>query len=102
MRKQEVVKIINVAGETLYHRREGWENAECFLIEQLQKFDSPEAFAAAVWLLSILTAWRTDRRLSAGAHHAVMTYALHAQAQGFSEVLVEMIFALQRSSVFRS
>lgn len=84
-------------GVRLYHRQPGWEDAECYLTDQLGRVDAPEAFAAAVWLLLIASEWNPRRFLCAGAYDALATYSQHADAQGFYPSVVGAMHLLRKS-----
>ncbi len=88
-------------GLRVYHRCPGWEEDECFLADQLRRFDSPEAFAAAVWFSLILSEWNPNRSLSAGAYHALIEYSQHASAQGFYPSVVAVMRLLQKSAALK-
>lgn len=99
--RNESVDYINQMGLLVYHRRPGWEEAECFLTDQLRRFDSPEAFVAAVWFLLIVSEWNPNRFLSAGAYHALIEYSQHASVQGFYPSVVGVMRLLQESAAFK-
>ena len=84
-------------GLCVYHRRPGWEDAECFLVDRLKQFDSPEAFVAAVWLSLILSEWNPKRFLSAGAYDELIVYSQHAAAREFYPSVVGVMCLLQKS-----
>ncbi len=84
-------------GMRLYHRRPGWEDAECYLTDQLKRFDAPEAFAAAVWFSLILSEWNPKRFLSAGAYEALVVYGQHADAWGFYPSIIGAMRLLRKS-----
>jgi hypothetical protein len=88
-------------GLRVYYRCPGWEEDECFLTDQLRRFDSPEAFAAAVWFSLILSEWDSERFLSAGAYSALIEYSQHAAAQGFYPSVVAVMRLLQKSAAFK-
>ena len=95
--QNELIDLVNQMGLAVYHRRPGWEDAECYLVEQLKKFGSQEAFAAAVWLSLILSEWNPKRFLSAGAYDALIIYSQHAAAREFYPSIVGVMHLLQKS-----